>query len=294
MTISYKENKVINGLNYSPFNTNNNCKTQSDMETDLILINKMTNKIRLYSNDCNQIEMVLQIIAQKRLSMKVLLGIWIRGGQQKIEQGSSAIINVLTKNPSYANYVLGVTVGNEELFNGMNVNQLVNNIIYVRQQFQKNKINNVIISTVEVGDKWCDQLVKVCDTVFANLYSYFGPNPTPSNDITQVMTQAVQSVLDQATNLINKYQRNVTISETGWPSNGSPDKNQATFAPASIQNQALFLKGFICKAKKMNLDYYLLEALDSTWKSGPSIEKNFGIMDQNHNFKGFNPLLLSC
>ena len=56
----------------------------------------------------------------------------------------------------------------------------------------------------------------------------------------------------------------VVIGEVGWPSDGVA----IGAARASRTNQALFLRRFLVDARRLGLDYFVMEAFDQPWKAG--------------------------
>ena len=67
------------------------------------------------------------------------------------------------------------------------------------------------------------------------------------------------------------------IGEIGWPSNG--DRRAA--AEATPDNQALFVRQFLERASRLDLDYYLMEAVDQPWKHATerAVGAHWGLLD---------------
>ena len=71
--------------------------------------------------------------------------------------------------------------------------------------------------------------------------------------------------------------KRIVIGEIGWPSGGDP-VGVAKPAPAA---QAVFVRSFLARASTLNLDYYLMEAVDQPWKlttEGP-VGAYWGLLD---------------
>ena len=55
----------------------------------------------------------------------------------------------------------------------------------------------------------------------------------------------------------------IVVAEIGWPSRGRTRES----AVASEANEALFLRRFLAKAHKQQINYYVVEAFDQPWKA---------------------------
>ncbi|KAJ9063035.1 hypothetical protein DSO57_1004327 [Entomophthora muscae] len=266
--------KSLSGFTYSTI-LKSGCKRRSQLVKELRIINRRTKHIRIYGNDCNQVQRIISVIIRHRLRLRVLVGIWTR--DNKLKQESNRLVRLLRRKRSYKKYISGVVVGNEDVFNGVPSGVVAGNIRSVRAKFRRNGLGRIAISTAEAGHKWSSDLIAASAVVYANIYSFFG-------QANGNMNQAAQSIVIQALELQKRARKKVVISETGWPSQGNFAGTQ--YAAPSLANQARFLGSFICNARKHKVKFYLHEPFDSNWKGTPSsIEQHFGILNRNGRFK---------
>lgn len=268
--------KALSGFVYTGFGRGA-CPSAAEVERDLERMHRHTDRIRIYGDECGQISHALAAIARRKLSMKVLVGLWTRDG--RLEESSDKLVRLLQRKPAYRNHILGITVGNEDVFNGTPSGVVAANIIRIRGKLLASGLE-FPVSTAEVGHLWSQDLIDASDAIHANLYTFFGKG---NND----MAAAAKGVVRQADALRRKTAKPVVISETGWPAGGSyPYDHFGTPSPA---NQRLFLEKLTCLSRGYR--FFVLEAFDSPAKGDPgSIERQFGLLDASGNFReGFAP-----
>ncbi|KAJ9075049.1 hypothetical protein DSO57_1000332 [Entomophthora muscae] len=222
--------------------------------------------------------MVFGAIIQRKLRLRVLVGLWTRSQTLVVETDKLAML--LKEDTSFPPLVLGVTVGNEDIFNGVPQAQVISNMRQVRVRMIQHGFQSISISTAEVGHLWSRELARASDVVYANIYSFFSRRSDHPD-----MRIAAQSIVQQAQTIAANVagSKPVVISETGWPSAGN--RSVEYFDDPSIDNQRTFLELLVCNTRKHNLDFFALEAFDASWKPGPSIEANFGVLNKYGSFK---------
>ncbi|PNV83614.1 MAG: hypothetical protein C0627_04505 [Sulfurimonas sp.] len=101
---------IIESLSYAPYKKGNKKEMLSDEEVlkDLILLNKFTNSVRLYSAEDSR--KVMPIV--KKLGMQAHLGIWLSGNEQDNEKEMAEAKSLISE---YYDNLLSVIVGNEVL-----------------------------------------------------------------------------------------------------------------------------------------------------------------------------------
>lgn len=268
---------VLSGLGYSAMRPGG-CKTLAEVGDELEKVGRHTTRIRIYGTECEQLRMILGVIKQRRLRLRVLVGLWTRGLSLDSETDKLALL--LKEDAAFPPLVTGVTVGNEDVFSGIPQAQVIANICQVRERMVTHGFTNISVSTAEVGHLWTKELADASDVVYANLYSFFSRRAdTPD------MRIAARSIVSQAKGIAVSIAgpKPVVISETGWPSAG--DTSLDYFADPSVENQRTFLELLVCHARNHRFDFYALEAFDAPWKLGPSIEAHFGVLDPQGNFK---------
>ncbi|KAI9297544.1 glycoside hydrolase, partial [Neoconidiobolus thromboides FSU 785] len=268
---------TFNGITYSPYTTGS-CLNLEQIEAQLKAVAGYTNNIRLYGADCNQVENVLKAIVKNNLDIKVLLGVWTREGEARYQNEVSTIVKVL-QNASYRSIVIGVTVGNEEVFHGQSCASVCKYVNSARAQLTSSGISGLPVSTVDVYKSWDTELINCSDIIYANIYPFFTAKYGDGS-----ISTAVNGLFTELDVMKKKYSisKEIRISESGWATDGT---GAVTFGPANIENQCEFLTQFQCQAKKHQYPYYIMEAYDAPWKGGESCEKHFGIFGADSKLK---------
>ena len=156
----------------------------------------------------------------KDLELNVAMGVWVRDGNE-IE-----IDNLITA--AQAGYVDMAVVGNEELYSGTSVEDLINDINYVRQSLINAGCPNIPVTTPEPYKELfamdshgsCSiiypELIDAVDTVMVNIY------PFHEGTHVNVALQDLAQTYDCIANAVYEHDPNkkVIIGETGWASDG--------------------------------------------------------------------------
>jgi exo-beta-1,3-glucanase (GH17 family) len=279
----------LNGITYSPY-LSDSCAPYEKVVKDLKTISQYAKEIRLYSTDCNQLENVLKAITEQNLNIKVMLGIWTRGGRERLDSELKEIEKTLNNN-EYRSKVTRISVGNEDLTNGISVATLNQNISLVKKSLKK---FNIPIGTVEIGEKLTESgsksIIDNSDFLGVNIHPYFKLlSAIGGIDLT---LDYLDTYLDNLTNLIPKSK--LIISEIGLPSAGETIQNYGDTSP---EVQFEFLQKAACKLGDWN--YFTFEAFDALFKQNDNsyggVEQNYGILNEEGNLKaGTIERLLKC
>ena len=110
------------------------------------------------------------------------------------------------------------------------------------------------------------------DVIYANILPYWEGIP---------IDQAVNQVVTEYQELVNTYPgKEIVISETGWPSGGSPSPQNPAAVP-SLANEQAFWQQFLVAAAQDNIPYGAFEAFDEPWKStsipGNTVDDSWGL-----------------
>ncbi|MGH8152888.1 MAG: benzoate transporter, partial [Rhodanobacteraceae bacterium] len=236
------------GFAYSPFQRYQSpfagtFPTDADVDADLALMAKHTQRVRVYS--------VLQYPDIPRLAMKYHLGILAGAWLDRRDDNNEKEINALIAQARRWPDIKQVEVGNEVLLrHDMTPDQLMAWIDRVRAAVHQP------VSTAEPWDTWerYPELAEHVDFITVHLLPYW--DGTPRKD-------AVGSALLHYERLRQMYpDKHIVIGEVGWPSNG----NRYEFAKPSLANEAIFLRQWFNVANARRLDYYVMEAIDQPWK----------------------------
>ena len=111
------------------------------------------------------------------------------------------------------------------------------------------------------------------DVIYANILPYWEFVP---------IGQAVNQVVTEYQELTATYPgKQIVISETGWPSGGSPNGS----AVPSLANEQTFWQQFITTANQDGIPYGAFEAFDEPWKSssipGNTVDASWGLYNDN-------------
>jgi len=303
---------IIESLSYAPYKKGNKKEMLSDEEVlkDLILLNKFTNSVRLYSAEDSR--KVMPIV--KKLGMQAHLGIWLSGNEQDNEKEMAEAKSLISE---YYDNLLSVIVGNEVLLReDLSSHELtryirdIKRFVYIlfnakrdakekaikdeiatiknkRERAEKAKIlrdellrqkeHVVPVTTADIWNTWLlyPDLAGEVDTINIHILPYW--EKIKAVDFEPFFKETYKKVKDMYKN------KPVTIGEFGWPSQGY--NNQA--AVASSQNQATVIRRFLLLAKQEGFSYNLIEAFDQPWKGSDegSVGQYWGIFDANRHQK---------
>ena len=119
----------LHGLNYNtrkgPDWDWDKCKSRTEILTDLTLLSRITNRIRILSlTDCGQAELVLDVV--KELGMQLWLGMWVAPEEFVFEEERGELIGLLERGRIDEDHVLGISVGSEAIYrNDSTVDEMI-------------------------------------------------------------------------------------------------------------------------------------------------------------------------
>lgn len=104
-------------MTYSPFNSDQSCKSASDVLSDIkIMATKNIQSVRIYATECNTLYTVVP--ALKECGMKLIQGFYMTSaGVDSIDSQVSDFNTWLGEDSSNAGLVEMLIVGNEVVFN---------------------------------------------------------------------------------------------------------------------------------------------------------------------------------
>ncbi|KAK6359855.1 hypothetical protein TWF696_000988 [Orbilia brochopaga] len=282
-----KLHKSFYGMDYTPLNgVYPECltwpATQNNITKDIAVISQLTSRLRLYGNDCNQTEMVVEAIKTLDVDMKVWLGVYIDGNQTTNARQFQQMYNILDKYGQ--DPFIGVVIGNEALFSKyITEGSLIQLLMEVRTNFTTLGYTKLNITTSDLGSAWTANLAQAVDTVMANVHPFFAgvtvdDAPGWTNEF---FVNNDVSVANLATNKPNPI-----VSEVGWPSGGGTDLGSV----AGIKELNQFVEQYVCEANRNGTEYYWFVPFDEPWKEryntpGKEWETQWGLMDVDRNLK---------
>jgi exo-beta-1,3-glucanase (GH17 family) len=200
--------------------------------------------------------------------------------------GFITLLNSLT--PAELANIPFVVIGNEEIsqVGGWYDGSIINAINYVKTQLNPGILLKFTTAESAGGQYYINNpqapsdhhttLGAAVDVIYANIFPYWEGVP---------ITQAVNQVVTEYQELVNTYPgKEVVISETGWPSGGSPSPQNAAAVP-SLANEQAFWQQFIVAAIQNGIPYGAFEAFDEPWKStsipGNTVDAFWGLYNSS-------------
>jgi len=254
----------ISGLSYSAYRSDQSpdygpYPTIQQIEDDIKFLSSITERIRIYG--VHGIQESIPPIAQK-YGLKVDLSLLLT---DDATQNSSEIDQATNLANRYPEIINSIIVSSEALHKSkvykstLTEEQLIDIILET-----KSKLNSETKVTIaEPVHIWLDhpKLAAYVDYITIHHYSYWA-----GIDIEEAAVTAVT-----AYDLVkNAFKKDVVIGETGWPSDGLTIKH----AVPSPENQERFIKDFRSIANSKNIQYYLFEAFDESWKKDELLDSD--------------------
>jgi Exo-beta-1,3-glucanase len=242
---------TIPGFAFSPFHSDqspfsNVYPDQKSIDDDLKLLSGRVHAIRTYSVD--GVFGDIAALAAKH-NINITLGAWL-GADPVANERELTRLEAIVQRPPYN--VVRVIAGNETLLRkDLTVDQMIAYLDQLRKDIQ------VPVSTAEPWHVWLKypELAQHVDFLAVHMLPYW-------EGIS--VNKAVGYIVNKM-NLLKQAFPNkpIVIAEVGWPSNG----RSIGRAHASKENEAIFLRRFINKAREEGYVYYVMEAFDQPWKA---------------------------
>lgn len=232
-------------ISYSPYNSDNSCKNQDQVNSDFNVISGFS-MVRIYGTDCNQTATVLSAASAK--------GIKLFAGVYEPSQVSSEVQLIIDAAAGKWDSFDTVSIGNEGVNNGQyGVSDVVSAIGTARSMLKgAGYTGNIVTVDTFVAVISNPQLCEASDFAAANCHPFFDGSVTAD--------QAGEFVLGQAQRVSQACGGKKTmITETGWPWQG--DTNDK--AVPSPQNQAAALKSL---KGAFSSNIVLFTAFNDYWK----------------------------
>ncbi len=218
--------------------------SDASLESDLALLAGVTPRVRSYST----LEMPQLPALAERHGLRLALGAWLGPDRARNERELALAIAAARSHRSVERLI----VGNEtQLHRRLSEADLTRELDRVRREA------NLPVSTAEPWHVWLQQpaLADHVDFITVHLLPYWEKVP---------VERAVDVALGRYRQVVDRFPgKPVVIGEVGWPGRGIT-QGAAVADPAA---QARFVRGFLARAQALQLDYYLMEAIDQPWKT---------------------------
>jgi len=243
---------------YSPYHNNGDCKDASDVSTDLNHIIGSNNYagVRLYGVDCSQVENVLPVA--RSLGIKVMLGIY------DVSQAQSEAETIINAVGGDWDVVHSIGVGNEEVNNA--VNEGLDGKTAAAGSLAAAALVKGVVSAAGFTGQVVTPEVFWRITEFPELCgssSFVAANAHPFFDGGVLADGAGNWLSEQTASIEKACGKPVLITETGWPTAGSPNG----VAVPSTPNQDTVLSQ---ACSSLNDDLVILGAYNDKWKNNNS------------------------
>jgi glucan 1,3-beta-glucosidase len=196
--------------------------------------------------------------------LKTLVGAWIGDDPEVNEREIAGLLQV-----ARAGYADVVAVGNEVLLRGdQSEAELVATIRRVKEA-----LPGIPVGYVDAYYLFCQhpRLVEACDVLLTNCYPFWEYCP---------LEQALAYMKEMHARVERiAGGRRVIISETGWPSAGTP----VGAAVPSEENALRYLLATLEWTRAAGIDLFYFAAFDEAWKAGPEGDRGvtWGLWDQD-------------
>lgn len=242
-------NLSFKGFCYSPFRDlgpiGGELASESLVREDLTILKQLNvANIRTYGVGLNQI--IIPKIANE-YGITCATGVWI--GTNNTEN-----IKEIEKGLSVANVSSMLIIGNEVLFKGdLAETELIEYINHAKNQ------TSIPVTTAEPWYTWLDHpdLAKISDMLLIHIHPFWESSvfiDEPSGP--EILANYTISIFNQVQETFPN--KEVIITETGWPSDGRLDCSEET--------QKQYYKALIPLLLDNCIKYYTFEAFDEIWK----------------------------
>ncbi|WP_297337365.1 glycosyl hydrolase family 17 protein [Algoriphagus sp.] len=258
----------MHGICFSPYlegQQPGDTLTEEQVRRRLKIIQPHTQWVRSFS--CTQGNELIPILA-KELGMKTLVGAWLGKDNQINQEEIQGLIKLANEG-----YVDIAAVGNEVMYRkDLSEEELLDFMYRVKKELPKTVVGYVD-AYYEFERK--PRITEACDVILANCYPYWEGC---------ALDYSLLYIKDMYNRALKAGQgKKVIITETGWPSQGSPLYG----AVPSAEN---FLKYFINTqtwSKIDSVDIFYFSSFDESWKVGAEgdVGAYWGIWDKNERLK---------
>ena len=253
------------GITYSPYNSDQSCKTSDQISKDLATLDGY-GMIRMYGTDCDQAGPIIG--AAKSKGWKVFAGLFnIKDVESQVAQLKTAVQNNAGGDWSIIDTV---SVGNEGVNNGQySVGDVKAAVDATKACLPSEYKGDVVTVDTFIAVINNPELCTVGDYTAVNCHAFFDGGVTAEKSGQWVLEQA-----QRVSQACGNADRKVVITEAGWPSSGSTNGK----AVPSKENQAAAVKD-LKSAFTSNL--ILFTAFNDYWKQNSAatfgVEQYWGI-----------------
>lgn len=240
--------------------------TEKQVRRRLEILKPYTKWVRSFS--CIEGNELIPKIA-KELGMKTLVGAWLGDDTDKNQKEVDALIAL-----SNQGYVDIAAVGNEVMYRkDLTEEQLIETILYAKSKITSGIPVGYVDAYYEFYQK--PVITEICDVILCNCYPYWeGTNEAYSLPHMKDMYARAKEA---------GKGKKVIITETGWPSKGTPLDD-------AVPSETNAMKYFINTQKwsqEEGIEVFYFASFDEAWKIGPEgdVGAHWGLWDIDEKLK---------
>jgi exo-beta-1,3-glucanase (GH17 family) len=202
-------------------------------------------------------------------NLKIAMGAWIDQYANSNDQELSLLVN-----KALAGEVDVAVIGNEVLHRrDLEVSELITLI----NEF-KSQVPHVPVTTSEVYNHWIEypELIEACDLIYIHCYPFW--DGVSIDDSIKTIDYQYNRVVKLANG------KPVVISETGWPSDGTPNGD----AVPTEENAAKYFLNFNSWAQGFEIPFFYFESFDEPFKANyepNEVGDHWGIFESDLSMK---------
>jgi len=267
-------NGQVHGLCFSPYRegqTIGDTLTEEQIRQRMTIIAPYTAWVRSFS--CTDGNELIATVARER-GLKTMIGAWIGSDREANEREIEALIEL-----AKAGHVDIAAVGNEVLLRGdLPRDELIDYVLRV-----KKALPGIPVGCVDTYYQFNEtpELVNACDVILANCYPFWeGYDIAEASTCLQQMHASVVKIAQG---------KPVIVTETGWPSEGSPVRGAVPSA-ANVMKYFVDLNNW---SRKHKVDVFHFSSFDESWKvrHEGDVGQRWGLWDnaERNKYVGGNP-----
>lgn len=240
-------NKGIPGICFSPYKDNQNIGdelSKKQIEQRIDVLKKHVSWVRSFSTTGGNEH--TPSVAREH-DIKTVVGAWIDSDLDSNEKEIESLISIANDGD-----VDVAVVGNEVLMRkDLNASQIIDYLKRVKKELPNTPVTYIDAYYVFVENP---EILEHCDVVMINCYPFWeGYSIEESISILEKMYALVQSMSNG---------KKVSIAETGWPTDGSPNGD----AVPSLENMMKYFINLQEWGKANNTDTFYFSSFDESWK----------------------------
>lgn len=250
--------------------------TQAELRQDLRLMSRHWSLLRLYGA-VGPADSILQIIRDDRLSMKVMLGVWIAPESPATEAANRGEIEAAVRlAATYPEIVVALSAGNETQVSWSDHRVPPEQLIACLRELRTRA--RLPVTTADDFAFWKSpgsrSVAGETDFIVTHLHPLWnGQQLDKALEWTRRTFDEVRTAHPD---------RAVVIGETGWATRRHNEGDQAKLMKGRLGEgeQKRFHDSFTAWARKERVVGFFFEAFDENWKGGPhpdEVEKHWGL-----------------